>query len=120
MQNKKYNCPVDVTISLIGGKWKAVILWHLIGKTLRFSELGRILPDSTPKMLTQQLRDLENSKLITRTVFPIVPPKVEYTLTELGNSLIPVLRSMCDWGSDYLVQIEQKSPCCGENKKMIL
>ncbi|MFZ5351960.1 MAG: winged helix-turn-helix transcriptional regulator [Bacillota bacterium] len=99
---KVYKCPMEVTIDLIGGKYKALILWHLSDKTLRFSEIKKILPDATQKMLTQQLRDLECSGLIIRTVYAEVPPKVEYSLSDFGKSLKPVLVTMCDWGRDYL------------------
>lgn len=97
-----FNCPVDATIQLIGGKYKAVILWHLIEEKKRFSELKRLIPRATEKMLAQQLRDMENDGLIVRTVYPVVPPKVEYSLSEFGRSLVPVLDSMCRWGTDYL------------------
>lgn len=93
-----YSCPVDATISLIGGKYKAIILWQLIDKTLRFNELQKVVPFATPKMLTQQVRELERDGLITRVVYPVVPPKTEYSLTELGISIIPVLNAMCSWG----------------------
>lgn len=98
----EFNCPVEATIQLIGGKYKAVILWHLIAEKKRFGELKRLLPRATEKMLTQQLRDLEQDGLIIRTVYPVVPPKVEYSLSELGKSIIPVLNAMCNWGADYL------------------
>ncbi len=96
------NCPVETTLSLIGGKYKALILWHLSQGTMRFSELRGKIDSATPKMLTQQLRELEAQQLIHRQVYPIVPPKVEYSLTELGKSLMPVLVAMRDWGADYL------------------
>lgn len=96
-----YICGVSVTLDLIGGKWKGVILWHLSHKTLRFSQLKRRLPKVTQKMLTQQLRELERDQLIHREVFAEVPPKVEYSLTELGESLKPILNAMCNWGSEY-------------------
>ncbi len=98
----EFNCPVEATIQLIGGKYKAVILWHLIAEKKRFGELKRLLPRATEKMLTQQLRDLEQDGLIIRTVYPVVPPKVEYSLSEWGKSIIPVLDAMCNWGADYL------------------
>lgn len=88
---KTFTCPVEATISLIGGKYKAIILWHLVGKTLRFSELSRLVTSATPKMLTQQLRELEDDGLIHRVVYPVVPPKVEYSLTDFGKSLYPIL-----------------------------
>jgi len=95
----KYNCPVEATISQIGGKYKAIILYHLIqDKVLRFSALQRYLPQSTPKMLTQQLRELENDGLIHREVYPVVPPKTEYTLTERGKTLTPIITEICQWG----------------------
>ena len=96
------NCPVESTIELIGGKYKALILWHLSEKTLRFSELKKFISGATAKMLTQQLRELEAHDLIHREVFPIIPPKVEYSLTELGRSLLPILVAMRDWGAGYL------------------
>ncbi len=95
-------CPVEATLELIGGKYKALILWHLAEGKLRFSELRDQIQGVTPKMLTQQLRELEAKLLIHREVFPIVPPKVEYSLTELGQSLMPLLVAMRDWGSTYL------------------
>jgi DNA-binding HxlR family transcriptional regulator len=104
----EFNCPVDATIQLIGGKYKAVILWHLIEDKKRFSELKRLIPKATEKMLTQQLRDLENDGLIIRKAYPIVPPKVEYSLSALGRSIVPVLDSMCNWGTDYLSMLAEK------------
>ena len=99
MMDVKYNCPVEATISQIGGKYKAIILYHLIqDKVLRFSALQRYLPHSTPKMLTQQLRELENDGLIHREVYPVVPPKTEYTLTERGKTLTPIITEICQWG----------------------
>ena len=95
-------CPVETTLDLIGGKYKALILWHLAEKKLRFYELHRIITSATPKMLTQQLRELEAQKLIHREVFPVIPPKVEYSLTQTGRSLLPILTAMRDWGAEYL------------------
>ena len=95
---KTFTCPVEATISLIGGKYKAIILWHLVGKTLRFSELSRLVTSATPKMLTQQLRELEDDGLIHRVVYPVVPPKVEYSLTDFEKSLYPILDAMCSGG----------------------
>ena len=96
------NCPVEATLELIGGKYKALILWHLSQGKLRFSQLRDHIKGVTPKMLTQQLRELESKLLINREVFPVVPPKVEYSLTDLGKSLMPLLIAMRDWGSGYL------------------
>lgn len=105
------NCPVEATLDLIGGKYKALILWHLSGETLRFSELRKQIPKATPKMLTQQLRELEEQNLIHREVYPVIPPKVEYSLTETGRSLLPILVAMRDWGAAYLRGKDQE-PCC--------
>ena len=96
------HCPVETTLDLIGGKYKALILWHLANGKLRFSELRKVVKQATPKMLTQQLRELESQELIHREVFAVIPPKVEYSLTELGRSLMPILVAMRDWGCGYL------------------
>ncbi len=96
------HCPVEATLELIGGKYKALILWHLSESDLRFSQLRKVIHGATPKMLTQQLRELEGSNLIHREVYAVIPPKVEYSLTDLGRSLMPILVAMRDWGSDYL------------------
>ena len=105
------HCPVEATLDLIGGKYKALILWHLSEGTLRFSELRKVITNATPKMLTQQLRELETNALIHREVFPVVPPRVEYSLTELGKSLMPILVAMRDWGAEYLRGQDMES-CC--------
>ena len=107
----KENCPVEATLDLIGGKYKALILWHLSEKKLRFSELRKVI-SATPKMLTQQLRELETHKLIHREVYPVIPPKVEYSLTETGKSLMPILVAMRDWGANYLRSKDQEPCCC--------
>lgn len=104
-------CPVESTLNLIGGKYKALILWHLSSKTMRFSELHKAISSATPKMLTQQLRELELQELVHREVYPIVPPKVEYSLTPLGKSLMPVLVAMRDWGTNYL-RSKNTEPTC--------
>ena len=104
-------CPVGTTLSLIGGKYKSLILWHLIGKTLRFGELRKLIPQATPKMLTQQLRELEEDTLLVREVYPVVPPKVEYSLSARGESIRPVLQAMYKWGEDYLKQNGLEANC---------
>lgn len=96
------HCPVEATLGMIGGKYKTLILWKLISGPMRFSELRRAVPAATPKMLTQQLRELEGDGLVHREIFPVIPPRVEYSLTEFGQSIRPVLESMYDWGSRYL------------------
>lgn len=105
------NCPVEATLELIGGKYKALILWHLSQGVLRYSQLRSRLAGITPKMLTQQLRELEARDLVRREVYPVVPPKVEYSLTELGRSLMPILVAMRDWGSGYLRQASKEPNC---------
>ena len=110
MSNNEH-CPVAATLELIGGKYKALILWHLSEGKLRFNELRKLIGGATAKMLTQQLRELESQELIHREVYPIIPPKVEYSLTELGRSLLPILVSMRDWGDAYLKQSNLQS-CC--------
>lgn len=94
-------CPVATAIDVIGGKWTIIILYHLRGKTLRFGELKREIPKITQKMLTHQLRELEANKLITRKVYAEVPPRVEYTPTELADKLNPALDLLCEWGGQY-------------------
>lgn len=105
---REYNCPVDAAISIVGGKYKVVILYHLIEGCLRFSELQKLIPNATPKMLTQQLRELEASGLISRTVYPVVPPKTEYQMTEFGLTLMPVLESLCAWGKTYIYESDSR------------
>lgn len=107
----KTTCPVASTLEMIGGKYKALILWHLSDSTLRFSELRKRIGGATAKMLTQQLRELEAQELVTRKVYPVIPPKVEYSLTELGKSLLPILVAMRDWGADYLHRQNKESNC---------
>ncbi|WP_077622681.1 winged helix-turn-helix transcriptional regulator [Sediminibacillus massiliensis] len=100
---KTFNCEKELTLHIIGGKWKMLIMWHL-GKsgTKRFGELKSLIPDITQRMLTNQLRELEEDKIIHREVYPVVPPKVEYSLTEHGESLMPILDAMYDWGRNYM------------------
>lgn len=95
-------CPLALVQYLLSGKRKIMILWYLSNKVLRFSEIKRKLPDVTQKMLTQQLRSLEEGKLIYRRVYAEVPPKVEYGLTEIGQSIIPILEMMHKFGAEYL------------------
>ena len=90
-------CPAESTLAVIGGRWKVPIVWHLFGATRRFSELRRALPGCTPKMLTQQLRELERDGILKRKVYAEVPPRVEYSLTDRGASLKPVVEAMCCW-----------------------
>lgn len=100
-RDKTYKCGIDVTLAVIGGKWKTSILWHLAIETMRFSQLQRQFSATTRKMLTQQLRELERDGLVHREVYPQVPPKVEYSLTEKGHSVMPILNQMCEWAEGY-------------------
>ena len=101
---QNYRCGVEITLEVIGGKWKGLILWHLRERTLRFSQLKRRLNGVTQKMLTRQLRDLEEDGLIHRKVYAQVPPKVEYSLTATGQGVVPILQMMCTWGTGYAAQ----------------
>lgn len=94
-------CPVETTLTLIGDKWKVLILRDLMPGTKRFSELKRSIGNISQKVLTAQLRDMEHSGLLTRTVYAEVPPRVEYSLTELGKSLKPILDALQSWGEEY-------------------
>lgn len=98
-------CPVARTLESVGGKWKLVILWHLSQGKHRFSELEKKIPGITQKMLTQHLREMESDKLIARKVYPVVPPKVEYSLTAHGKSLNTVLASLSEWGEKHYSKI---------------
>lgn len=99
---KIFNCEKELTLNIIGGKWKMLIMWHL-GKvgTLRFSELKALIPGITQRMMVNQLRELEEDLIVHREVYPVVPPKVEYSLTEQGITLMPILESMYEWGKGY-------------------
>lgn len=94
----KKSCPVTTTLSVIGGKWKPIILFILQARKKRFGEIRKLIPGITQKMLTKQLRELESDGIINRKVYPVVPPKVEYSMTEYGQSLSPILKAMADWG----------------------
>jgi DNA-binding HxlR family transcriptional regulator len=100
-QDLDFGCPIEVTLDVIGGKWKGMVLYRLLEGTARFNELRRIIPGITQRMLTLQLRELERDGVICRTVFPEVPPRVEYRLTEFGQSLAPILGMMEKWGEQY-------------------
>ncbi|MDH6561327.1 winged helix-turn-helix transcriptional regulator [Bacillus sp. TBS-096] len=105
MEKKKYNISVEATLEVIGGKWKCVILCHLTHGKKRTSELKRLMPNITQKMLTQQLRELESDGVINRIVYEQVPPKVEYELSEYGQSLERILNALCDWGASHIERV---------------
>ena len=100
------NCPVATTLGVVGGKWKTIILYHLNEEVHRFAELKRLLPGITQKVLTEQLRELERDGIVLRKIYAQIPPKVEYSLSEYGKTLRPVLKSMCEWGTAH----EQRTP----------
>ncbi|MBT2644991.1 helix-turn-helix transcriptional regulator [Bacillus sp. ISL-41] len=106
MDAKTFNCEKELTLAVIGGKWKMLILWHL-GKegTKRFGELKALIPGITQRMLVNQLRELEDDMIVERKVYPVVPPKVEYSLTKQGESLMPILDSMYQWGKSYMENV---------------
>uniref|UniRef100_A0A942TA36 Winged helix-turn-helix transcriptional regulator n=1 Tax=Neobacillus citreus TaxID=2833578 RepID=A0A942TA36_9BACI len=106
IDSKTFNCEKELTLQIIGGKWKMLILWYL-GKegTKRFNELKSLMPGITQRMLVNQLRELEEDQIVHREVYPVVPPKVEYSLTEQGKTLMPILDSMYEWGRDYMVTV---------------
>lgn len=111
-QHPKQCAAVSTTLDIIGGKWKILILYHLCAGTQRFNELRRLLPDITQRMLTLQLRELEDDGIVHREVYPQVPPKVEYSLTEFGTTLMPVIDVMHAWGEQYAGECakHRKSP----------
>lgn len=96
-----FACPVTFTANVIGGKWKSLILFHLMSGTKRFNELRRLVPEVTQRMLTLQLRELETDRIIHREIYREVPPKVEYSLTELGTTLVPLISAMREWGAAH-------------------
>lgn len=102
----EYGCSVEATLDVIGGKWKGVILYHLLQDTRRFGELQRLMSGITRRMLTLSLRELEEEGIVHREVYKQVPPKVEYSLTEYGRSLEPVISSLRAWGETHMKKIE--------------
>jgi DNA-binding HxlR family transcriptional regulator len=107
MAQRDYGCPVEAALDVIGGRWKGVILFHLLDETKRFNELRRLLPKVTQRMLTLQLRELEKAGVVFRQAYPEMPPRVEYGLTEFGRSLRPILVEMRVWGSLYVARLNQ-------------
>lgn len=98
-------CPMHVGLNILSGKWKLRILWYISKGPVRFNELQRSLGSITTKTLTQQLRELEEQKIVLRTVYPEMPPKVEYSLTALGETIQPILKALCEWGTNYQNEI---------------
>lgn len=103
-----FRCPVEATLEILGGKWKPLILYYLLGGTLRFGEMQRLIPQVSRRMLTQHLRELEHDGIVHREVYAQVPPKVKYSLTTKGRSLEPVLLTMLAWGEQHMEQEQQQ------------
>jgi len=102
-------CPVEAALGLIGGKWKGILLYHLLGGTLRFSAIRRRVPGVTQRMLTTQLRELEADGLIVRVVYPQVPPRVEYSLSAKGQTLHPVITALKAWGEEHATWAQESA-----------
>jgi len=111
MRHERYDCnfgcPVEAALEALGGKWKGLVLFHLKDGKRRFNELRRLIPDVTQRTLTRQLRELEGDRIVARTVYPEVPPRVEYELTDFGKTLIPILEALYVWGSEYINQLSE-------------
>ncbi|MFJ7726141.1 winged helix-turn-helix transcriptional regulator [Neobacillus sp. NPDC097160] len=115
--NHDYHCEKELTLSIISGKWKVVILWHLgVEGPHRFSELQRLFPKISHKILTNQLRELMEDGIVHREVFPEIPPKVEYSMTELGMTLLPIVEMMYEWGKKRIEQFKQENDYSEEEK----
>lgn len=109
LKQSEYQCPLEATMEIIGGKYKGVIIGHLIDKTLRYNELQKLISHATPKMLIQQLKELEADGIVKRKLYPVVPPKTEYSLTDRGKTLVPAIIELNKWGLKYLK--EENIPC---------
>jgi DNA-binding HxlR family transcriptional regulator len=107
IRNRTEACPIEELMDMLGGRWKVFILWELIQSPRRSAELRRSIPPITQKVFIEQLRDLENSGLVKRTIYPAVPPRVEYEATALGHSLREILKSMCHWSSDNMEKVRE-------------
>ena len=104
---KVEKCPVETALDVLAGKWKILILWYLRSETKRFNELQKLLPRTTQKMLIQKLRELEEDGIIHREVYPVVPPKVEYSLTEYGETLKPIIKQLYLWGEIHKKRVSK-------------
>ncbi|WP_448546730.1 winged helix-turn-helix transcriptional regulator [Thalassotalea fusca] len=102
-----FGCPVEATLTVLSGKWKGIIMYYLLADTRRFNELRRLMPNITQRMLTKQLRELEADNLIARKIYPEIPPKVEYSVTEYGQTLAPVIKVLGEWGARHISQIDK-------------
>ena len=115
MDKKKalsFHCSVEAAMAVLGGKYKAIIIWHLnVSSVMRYNEIQKAIPQATAKMLSQQLKELESDGIIRRKLYPVVPPKTEYSLTDLGKTLVPIVNAMSDWGHDYFQYLGVPDPC---------
>jgi DNA-binding HxlR family transcriptional regulator len=100
-----YDCPAEATLDVIGGKWKGIILYHLLDRTMRFNEIRRLMPKITQRTLTNQLRELERDGVLQRTIYAEVPPRVEYSITELGMTLSPIVLLLNQWGETHMQNV---------------
>lgn len=99
-----YYCPVDLTLQIVGGRWKGIVIWNLRENTMRFNELKKALVTINDKMLSQVLKELEEQGIVNRKVYEVVPPKVEYSLTEEGKRLLPIMQLISDYGQKFVVE----------------
>ena len=113
--NKEITCPIDMTFAFIGGKYKAKIVYFLMGQTLRYNEIQKNIPAATPRMLSRQLQELEQDGIIHRKLYPVVPPKTEYSLTDRGKTLSRIIVAMYEWGSSMFSEYGMVNPCRPEN-----
>ena len=121
MRHERYDCnfgcPVEAALEALGGKWKGLILFHLKDEKRRFNELRRLIPDITQRTLTRQLRELEIDQIVARTIYPEVPPRVEYELTDFGKTLIPILEALYKWGKEYIDRLSEIRPLDAKNAR---
>ena len=108
---RSYHCPVEAAMDVIGGKSKALIVYELMGGTRRYNEIQRAVPQATPRMLSKQLKELEEDGVINRVLYPVVPPKTEYSLTDMGKTLVPIVEALCSWGESYFSIAGVPVPC---------
>lgn len=115
MDRKKaltFHCSVEAAMAVLGGKYKAIIIWHLnVSGVMRYNEIQKAIPQATAKMLSQQLKELENDGIVRRKLYPVVPPKTEYSLTALGETLVPIVDAMSGWGHEYFKYLGVPDPC---------
>ncbi len=108
VKHQKFDCYIEFTLSIIGGKWKSLILWQLKDGTKRFNELRKLMPECTQRMLVRQLRELERDGIVSRKIYGEIPPRVEYSLTERGELLKPMLELACNWGVARVKELNER------------